>query len=55
MQSFIVTVYDRDRFDPRKRALREFEVVGSRDSAFRAAAQAAGSTPGAYSYNVERA
>lgn len=55
MSSFIVTVYDRELDNPNKRALREFEVVGSRASAYRAAARAAHETRGAYSYGVERA
>lgn len=55
MQSFIATVYDRELENPNKRVLREFEVVGSRADAYRAAARAAHDTRGAYAYAVERA
>jgi hypothetical protein len=54
MSSYTVTLFDRDRFEPNKKTLREFEVVGrAKVHAIRAAYLAMAETSGAKSFEVE--
>lgn len=55
MKSHFITILDRPAHSKGARILRSFELVGQSDAcAWRAAAEAASTTPGAQGYDVER-
>ena len=55
MKSHFITILDRPRGTKGARILRSFELVGQSDArAWRAAAEAVSTTPGAQGYDVEK-